>query len=140
MTVLHNVKLKWAFLAQPNTKGDFASNKYQVDVVLEGANLDTVNSLKNNKQKVKDKDGIKTITLKSSRKPRVYTATGALMSDAEIAKIGNDSVAHVIVEQYDAGKFGKMLGLGSIKVVELKAYTAGDNFEDGSDTFDEGLI
>ena len=33
--ILKNVKLRWAYLDKPQTTGEFASNKYQVDVVLD---------------------------------------------------------------------------------------------------------
>ena len=35
--ILKNVKLRWAYLDKPQTNGEFASNKYQVDVVLDEA-------------------------------------------------------------------------------------------------------
>ena len=141
--VLKNVKLRWPFLAKKNEGGEYASGKYQVDVVLEGDNLKTVEDLKNKKQKIKDKDGVKTITLKSSVKPHVYDRTKASMSDEAIMKIGNDSVAHVKVTQYSS-KFGDYLGLGSIKVLNVKEYTGSDSdFGDDDEDFkedDEELI
>lgn len=138
---LKNVQLQWAFLAQPQTKGEFASNKYQVDVVLDGENLKLIESLKNKKQQIKEKDGIKTITLKSSVKPRVYDAAGRLMSDDDVAKIGNGSVAMVNVSQYDTGKFGTFVGLSAVKVKQLSVFSGGDTFGDeDEETFDEGLI
>lgn len=142
--ILKNVKLRWAYLAKPNTAGEFASNKYQVDLVLDGDNLKTVQSLKNKKQVIKEKDGINTITLKSSVKPYVYDKTKALLSEEDLAKIGNDTVAHVQVTLYES-KFGKYLGLGAIKIIDLKPYGAGaDIFGDdevvASEEDDEDLI
>lgn len=141
--ILKNVKIRWPFLAKKNDNGEFASGKYQVDVVLEGDNLKTIEDLKNKKQKIKDKDGVSTITLKSSVKPRVYTRTKAVMSDEDIAKIGNDTLAHVKVTQYSS-KFGDYLGLGSIKVLEVREYSGSDSdFGDDDDDFqgqEEDLI
>lgn len=140
--VLKNVKLRWPFLAKKNEGGEYASGKYQVDVVLEGDNLKTIEDLKNKKQKIKDRDGVKTITLKSSVKPHVYDRTKASMSDEAIMKIGNDSVAHVKVTQYSS-KFGDYLGLGSIKVLSVKEYTGSDSDFGDDDDFkedDEELI
>lgn len=140
--VLKNVKLRWPFLAKKNEGGEFASGKYQVDVVLEGDNLKTIEGLKNKKQKIKERDGVSTITLKSSVKPHVYDRGKALMSDEAIAKIGNDSVAHVKVTQYSS-KFGDYLGLGSIKVLEVKEYTGSDSDfgdDDGFEGQEEDLI
>lgn len=141
-TILKNVKLRWPFLAKKNDSGEFASGKYQVDVVLEGDNLKAIEGLKNKKQKIKERDGVSTITLKSSVKPRVYDRTKAIMSDEAIARIGNDTVAHVKVTQYSS-KFGDYLGLGSIKVLDVKEYSGSDaDFGDDDDDFqgEEDLI
>ena len=138
---LKNVELMWAFLAQPQTKGEFASNKYQVDEVLEGENLKTIESLKSKKQSIKEKDGIKTITLKSTVKPKVYDATGKLMADEDVAKIGNGTVAMVNVSQYDTGKYGTFVGLSAVKVKKLNMYNGSDVFGDeDEEVFDEELI
>lgn len=131
--VLKNVKLKWPYLAKPNDVGEYASGKYQVDIVLAGDNLKTVEGLLNKKQKIKEKDGEKVVTLKSSVKPHVYNKVKALMSDEEIKQVGNGSVAHVKVTQYDT-KYGTFLGLGAIKVVEVSTYTGGEaDFGDDDD-------
>ena len=138
---LKNVELMWVFLAQPQTKGEFASNKYQVDVVLDGENLKTIESLKSKKQSIKEKDGIKTITLKSTVKPKVYDATGKLMADEDVAKIGNGTVAMVNVSQYDTGKYGTFVGLSAVKVKKLNMYNGSDVFGDeDEEVFDEELI
>lgn len=133
--VLKNVELRWPYLAKKNEGGEFASNKYQVDLVLTGDNLKKVEEAKNKKQKIKERDGVSTITLKSSVKPRVYDRSKAIMSDEDIAKIGNGTVAHVKVTQYSS-KFGDYLGLGSVKVLEVKQYSGSDDFGDDED--DEG--
>lgn len=134
--ILKNVKLRWAYLDRPNTQGEFASNKYQVDVVLDPASKKAVEGLKSNRQKFKEKDGETIITLKSSVKPHVYVMDNGikrLMSDEEMKKIGNDTVAHVKVNQYNTPKFGAFAGLGAIKVIELKQYTGDDDFGDDDD-------
>lgn len=139
--VLKNVELRWPYLAKKNEGGEYASGKYQVDLVLKGDNLKTVEEAKNKKQKIKERDGVSTITLKSSVKPRVYDRSKAVMSDEDIAKIGNGTVAHVKVTQYSS-KFGDYLGLGSIKVLEVKQYSGSDDFGDDDDEEgqDEDLI
>lgn len=133
--ILKNVELRWPFLAKKNEGGEFASGKYQVDVVLSGENLKTIEDLKNKKQKIKERDGVSTITLKSSVKPRVYDRSKLAMSDEAIARIGNGTVAHVKVTQYSS-KFGDYLGLGSIKVLDVKEYSGSD--ADFGDEDDEG--
>ena len=140
--LLKNVELRWPFLAKKNEGGEFSSGKYQVDVVLKGDNLKTIEATKNKKQKIKERDGVSTITLKSSQKPRVYDRSKAIMSDEDIAKIGNGTVAHVKVTQYSS-KFGDYLGLGAIKVIDVKQYSGSDDFGDDDDDFessDEELI
>lgn len=139
--VLKNVELRWPYLAKKNEGGEYASGKYQVDLVLKGDNLKMVEEAKNKKQKIKERDGVSTITLKSSVKPRVYDRSKAVMSDEDIAKIGNGTVAHVKVTQYSS-KFGDYLGLGSIKVLEVKQYSGSDDFGDDDDEEgqDEDLI
>lgn len=136
-TILKNVELRWPFLTKKNEGGEFASGKYQVDVVLEGDNLKTIEGLKNKKQKIKERDGVSTITLKSSVKPRVYNRSKQVMSDDEVMKIGNGTTAHVKVTQYSS-KFGDYLGLGSIKILDVKEYSGndadfGDDDEEGQD-------
>lgn len=139
--ILKNVELRWPYLAKKNEGGEFSSGKYQVDVVLTGDNLKTIEGLKNKKQKIKERDGVSTITLKSSVKPHVYDRTKALMSDADVSKIGNGSIAHVKVTQYSS-KFGDYLGLGSIKVVDVKEFVGSDaDFgDDDGEGQDEDLI
>ena len=134
--ILKNVKLRWAYLDKPQTNGEFASNKYQVDVVLDDAAKKAVEGMKSNRQKFKEKDGDTLITLKSSVKPHVYVVDKGikrLMTDDELKSVGNDTVAHVKVNQYNTQKYGMFAGLGAIKIVELKQYTGDDDFGDDDD-------
>lgn len=124
-------------MATPNNKGEFASNKYQVDLVLEGDNLEAVKKIINPRQKIKVKDGESVITLKSSVKPRVYNKIKAIMSDEDLKKVGNGSIAHVHVTQYDSKKFGMFAGLGSIKIIDVKEFSGDDDFGDDEDIFVE---
>lgn len=147
--ILKNVKLRWAYLDKPQANGEFASNKYQVDVVLDAASKKAVESLKSNRQKFKEKDGDTLITLKSSVKPHVYVVDKGikrLMTDEELRTVGNDTIAHVKVNQYNTQKYGMFAGLGAIKIVELKQYASDDDFGDDdevpfeADNSDEDLI
>jgi hypothetical protein len=134
--ILKNVKLRWAYLDKPQTNGEFASNKYQVDVVLDDVANKAVEGMKSNRQKFKEKDGDTLITLKSSVKPHVYVVDKGikrLMTDDELKSVGNDTVAHVKVNQYNTQKYGMFAGLGAIKIVELKQYTGDDDFGDDDD-------
>lgn len=134
--ILKNVKLRWAYLDKPQTNGEYASNKYQVDVVLDDVAKKAVEGMKSNRQKFKEKDGDTLITLKSSVKPHVYVVDKGikrLMTDDELKSVGNDTVAHVKVNQYSTQKYGMFAGLGAIKIVELKQYTGDDDFGDDDD-------
>lgn len=141
--VLKNVKLQWPSLDKVNDRGEFASHKYQVDIILEGDSLKTVEDNKSKKQKIKERDGVKSITVKSSVKPHVYDKSKRLLSDEEIQKIGNGTVAHVKLNKYTT-KFGDFIGLGSVKVLDIKEYMGDDDFGDDDDVVpfdtDEDLI
>ena len=134
--ILKNVKLRWAYLDKPQTQGEFASGKYQVDVVLDSESKKAIEGMKSSRQKFKEKDGSTLITLKSSVKPHVYVVDKGvkrLMTDDELRSIGNDTVAHVKVNQYNTQKFGTFAGLGAVKIVSLKQYTGDDDFGDDDD-------
>lgn len=134
--LLKNVELKWPYLAKKNEGSEYSSNKYQVDIVLTGDNLKVIEENKNKKQKIKENEGVKSITLKSAKKPHVYNSAKALMTDDELAKVGNGSVAHVKVTQYST-KFGDYLGLGPVKVIKVAEYSADADFGDDDDVAED---
>lgn len=128
-TNLMNVELRWAHLAEPSTLGEFASNKYEVTVVFGKDQLKVVNELKNSRQTVKEtEDGRYSITLKSSRKPRVIDRNKSIMDDEKIKKIGNGTTAHVAVNQYKGFKDAVFLGLNQVMVMNFQEYTGTDAF------------
>ena len=43
---IKDVELRWPHLAEPSTKGEFASNKYEVFVVMDKKNANAVGKLK----------------------------------------------------------------------------------------------
>lgn len=139
--VLKNVELRWAFLAEPQTKGEFASNKYQVDVVLDETAMKQIKPVLNSRQSIKEKDGISTVALKSSVKPHVYIkdkGVKRLMTDEELKSVGNGTKAMVKAVQYDTKRYGTFVGLGAILITDLKHYAADDDFgEDDDDIFAE---
>lgn len=135
--ILKNVKLRWAYLGKVQDTGEFASNKYQVDVVFGKSDYDAVNKLKNKKQIIKDLgNGEYSITLKSAKKPTVLDSHGIRMDDAAANSIGNDSIAHVSAAQYVG--FGKQLflGLSAVKVINLVPYGDTSHDFDGIDDSD----
>ena len=131
-TNLKNCKLQWAFLAEPNDKGNYPSNKYQVDIVFDKDTKKIVDSLKGKKQTVKDLgEGRYSICLKSTLCPTIVTGSKNIkMSKEDVAKIGNGTEAIVQVNQYK-GFGGEMyLGLSAIKVTKLVEFSSNIDFED----------
>ena len=124
--VVKGVQLCWAFLAEPNTKGEYASGKYQVDVVINEDQKALLETLQfSPKQKIKDiGEGKYELTLKSTVKPRVLDKDCLPLSDDLVAKIGNGSVANVKVVAYES-RGATFLGLSDIRIKDLVEYTGG---------------
>jgi len=141
--ILKNVELRWAYLAEPQTKGEFASNKYQVDVVLNKDTAAQIKTILSPRQSIKEKDGEMTVALKSSVKPHVYIKENGikrLMSDEEMKKVGNGTKAMVKATQYTTKKYGAFAGLGAILITDLKQYSTDDDFgDDDGDVFAESV-
>ena len=128
---IKDVELRWPHLAEPSTKGEFASNKYEVFVVMNKKNADAVSKLKASNQDIKElDDGLYGITLKSSKKPKVMNKRKELLSDDELKAIGNGTRAIVKANQYVGFKNKVFLGLNAIMVTELHEYAGGDPFSD----------
>lgn len=129
---ISNVELRWAYLAEPNTTGNFPTNKYQVTLVMDEAQKEIFDSLPHPRQKLKERDGKYEITLKSSKKPRVVDVNGIIMSDEDVKSIGNGTIASVRINQYTGYMNQSFVGLSAIKVNDLKRYTpnSDSNWED----------
>lgn len=138
--LLKDVELRWAFLAEPQTKGEFASNKYQVDVVFGKDLAKVVKELKNARQTIKDLgDGLYSITLKSNRKPQVVDKKKHVLSDEDLKSIGNGTKAIVKASQYKGYKDATFLGLAAVMITDLVEYAGPDAFaeievDDSDDT------
>lgn len=128
---LKDVEIRWPHLAEPSTKGEFASNKYEVFVVMDKKNADAVAKLKASSQDLKElDDGLFGITLKSSKKPRVMNKRKEILSDDELKSIGNGTRAIVKANQYVGFKGKVFLGLQAVMVTELHEYLGADPFAD----------
>lgn len=128
---IKDVELRWPHLAEPSTKGEFASNKYEVFVIMDKKNADAVSKLKASNQDIKElDDGLYGITLKSLKKPKVMNKRKELLSDDELKAIGNGTRAIVKANQYVGFKNKVFLGLNAIMVTELHEYAGGDPFSD----------
>lgn len=132
--VLKDVELAWAFLAEPNTKGEYASNKYQVDVIFNEDQKKLLETLQfSPKQKIKDAgDGRYSVALKSSVKPRVVDNDKLPMPDEVVGTIGNGSIANVKVVAYES-RGAIFLGLSDVRIKKLLKY----NGSGVDDLFDE---
>lgn len=144
---LKDVELRWPHLAEPSTKGEFASNKYEVFVVMDKKNADAVTKLKAPNQDLKElEDGLYGITLKSSKKPKVMNRRKELLSDDELKEIGNGTRAIVKANQYVGFKSKVFLGLQAVMITDLHPYMGADPFSDieaeadDSATDDDDLI
>lgn len=128
---LNDVELRWASLAEPQTRGEYASNKYQVDVILNKDQAKTVKEAKNDRQILKDiGDGLYSITLKSNKKPQVVDTKKRPLSTDELKAIGNGTKAIVQAVQYKGFKDAIFLGLNAIMVTDLRSYSGADAFAD----------
>lgn len=129
--VIKGVELCWAYLAEPNTKGEYASGKYQVDVVINEDQKALLETLQfSPKQKIKDLgEGKFSVTLKSTVKPRVLDKDCMPMSDETVAKIGNGSIANVKVVAYET-RGATFLGLSDIRVKNLIEYTGASSVQE----------
>lgn len=128
---LKDVELRWPHLAEPSTKGEFASNKYEVFVVLNKKQADAVTKLKNANQDLKElDDGLYGITLKSSKKPKVMNKRKEYLNDDELKAIGNGTRAIVKANQYVGFKGKVFLGLNAVMVTDLHEYMGADPFAD----------
>lgn len=128
---LKDVELRWAHLAEPSTKGEFASNKYEVQVVMSKDDAKLVKELKSPQQEIKELgEGLYGITLKSSKKPKVVNKAKVPLTDDEIKAIGNGTRAIVKANQYSGFKGKTFLGLQAVMVTDLKAYEGADPFSD----------
>jgi len=122
--VVKNVKLKWAFLAEPNTKGDYASGKYEVSVVLTEEQADMIRGKINARQKIKkDKEGDTVLTIKSSVQPLVVGPSGIQYTHDELKKVGNGTVANVRINIFE-NRGMTFAGIGAIKIKDLKEYVS----------------
>lgn len=128
---LKDVELRWAHLAEPATKGEFASNKYEVLVVMGKDDAKLVKDLKSPQQDLKDLgDGLYGITLKSSKQPQVVWKNKARLTNDELKLIGNGTKAIVKANQYTGFKGKIFLGLQAIMVTDLVEYAGADPFSD----------
>lgn len=128
--ILKNVELRWAHLAEPSTKGEYASNKYEVFVVMDKDTAKAVKELKNPSQDIKElDDGLYGLTLKTSVKPTVMNRSKEKLSDEAVKGIGNGTKAIVKANQYVGFKGKIYLGLQAVMITDYKEYVS-DPFDD----------
>lgn len=125
-----NAKLKWCHLGAPNTKGDYASGRYEATVTLTPEQAEELRGKINARQKIKtDKDGDLVITLKSQVKPAVYSPEGVLYTAEQAEKIGNGTTANVRINIFQSRGMN-FAGLSAIRIKDLKVYEGGAGADD----------
>lgn len=138
-------ELRWAYLAKPNTEGEYATGKYQVDIVIDEQEKRKLKAFAGNlsgKQILRaEEDGRFRLTVKTARKPAVVDRYKKPMSDEEVACIGNGTTALVAVNIFEA-KNQRFAGLCAVKVLELKECTSAENIfdDDEEDLEEEGSL
>lgn len=135
--ILKDVELQFASLGQPNTKGEYASGRYEVRVVitkeqaqtLKGHNLSRLVSFR------KEEDGRFSTNLRTNKKPRVVDSMRRDLTQEQLDSIGNGTTANVKYSVYTTPK-GGFLGLEAVAIKVLKEYSKSldDDLFDEEDT------
>ena len=132
--ILTGVKLMWAKLDEPSEM----SGKHQVDLVnlsddAVGLLVKAGITVKDGADKTKPQPDIGKYVVASATRP-VPVIDGKRNAMFDLASIGNDSIANVIVRPYNwtfKGKSGIGCGLQAVQIIELKEYTgAVEMFDD----------
>lgn len=122
-------KAFYAHLKEPNTKGNYPSNKYQLDLSISEKTKEKLESLgvqiKNNPDRPEMGNFVR---LKANKQPKVLDSSGEIIQD--IPLVGNGSDVIVSVNMYDnresnakAGKGGlKCLGVFEVRIENLVPY------------------
>lgn len=118
----------WAYLAKPNTSGEFPSNKYQVTLAVDKATAVILKKKINPKQKIKEVDGKYHIQLKSMLKPIVKLANKTDAPLEVVEKIGNGTTAIVKINFYTVKK-EVYAGLNAVLLKKIVEYN-NDPFSD----------
>lgn len=124
----------WTHIAEPNTKGAYPSGKYEINVGnLDEKNIKVIKDMGMEKklQNKGDEQGTY-VKLKNKRRPKLINALKEEYPEGTL--VGNGSKVKVGINVYEAGKFGKQLGVNVIQVLELVEY--GGDAEGGLDEFD----
>jgi hypothetical protein len=128
--VFPNVTLMWSYLVTPQVEGDYASGKYQVDIVISDEDKAKLDSFTiSSKQKFKKTDDGWQICVKSKKKPKVVDTAKKELSDEVISKIGNGTKAVVSLNIFNT-RGQNFVGLGQVMIKELVEYGGGDDFAD----------
>lgn len=124
---LNGVKIQWAKLAQPSEM----SGKYQVDIIgLTDEQVDQLKaagcSVKNGADRKKPDPALGNYVTPSATQPvTVVDSMRKQLEAEELERIGNGTIANVIVKPYDwtfKNKKGIGVGLQAVQIVELKEY------------------
>lgn len=121
MTILAGTAY-WTHIQEPNNKGEFASNKYEI--VLGNLNAENITKIKAlgfaSRIQNKDNEQGTFIKLKSDRQPTLIDKDKNTISP--IPLIGNGSKVLIQPNVYHVPKFGKQIGINSIMLLDLVEY------------------
>ena len=135
--ILKDVQLQYACLAKPADTGEYASNKYEVRVVMTKEQAKMLKDFKLARLvSFRQEDGDKYSTvLRSNKKPRVVDMSRKDLDQEALEAIGNGTVANVKGQVYQTQK-GNFLGLEAVVIKELKEYRKGldEDLFDGDDS------
>lgn len=131
--------LRYPKISQPDTKGEYADNKFKTDIVfsdedyakVEAAINDAAKTLapdaKNLKLPLHEWDEGKGIRLKSQYRPVVFDAKNQKMPESTL--IGGGTIARIAATVFfysKGGNKGISIRLGKVQVKELVEYQGGD--------------
>ncbi len=119
--------LFYSHFREPNTKGEYPSNKYQVDLAI---NEKTTEELEARGIQIKNKGDDKGnfVTLKANKQPRVFSPEGKQYEDIPLVGNGSTGIIHVHIypnreANVKAGKGGKnCLGFYKVELETLIPY------------------
>jgi hypothetical protein len=136
--VLKDVQLQYASLARPNTEGEYASGKFEVRVIMNKEQVQTLKGfgLSRLVSFRKEEDGSYSTNLRTNKKPRVvFRENRQDLTTEQLESLGNGTTANVKGVVYSTPK-GSFLGLEAIAVIDYKEYSKelSDDLFDGEDS------
>ena len=138
--ILKNVQLRWAYLGKPSTGGQYPSNKYQVDCVINEEQMKALKKMKKDlgipqsksvlKELEGEDEGLYSICFKSPKQVIPKWLNKLPLSQEEMESIGNGTIAHVKVNSFQTKDWGAGIGLKAVVIKELHKYEGASAADD----------